>query len=72
MKIQFNQPKYVIPLIIFPFTFLGFYVYQDLFAGSKPMEVQQVGLQESVAAPSPEVVEKELNDKLSAYRNNFV
>jgi len=71
MKIQFNQPKYVIPLIIFPFTFLGFYVYQDLFAGSKPMDVQQVGLQESVAAPSPEVVEKELNDKLSAYRQHY-
>lgn len=71
MKIQFNQPKYVIPLIIFPFTFLGFYIYQDLFAGSIPQTSVQGGLQESVSAPSREVVDKNLNDKLSAYRQRF-
>lgn len=71
MKIRFNQPKYVIPLIIFPFTFLGFYVYQDLFVREKAPVLGNDGLQQNLSQPSQEVVRRNLNDKLAAYQQRY-
>ncbi len=72
MKINFKQPRYIVPLIMFPFTFLGFYVYQDLFAKEDPVIITgNDGLQKNIAPPSEEVTEKKLADKLATYQKHF-
>ncbi|MEL7585288.1 MAG: conjugative transposon protein TraM [Prolixibacteraceae bacterium] len=72
MKINFKQPRYILPLIMFPFTFLGFYVYQDLYAKEDPVIITgNDGLQKNIAPPSEEVTEKKLADKLATYQKHF-
>ncbi|MGV8135052.1 MAG: conjugative transposon protein TraM [Mangrovibacterium sp.] len=72
MKINFKQPRYLLPLLALPFTFLGFYVYQDLFAKEEEVILTSGdGLQENIAPPSREVTEKKLSDKLDTYQKHF-
>jgi conjugative transposon TraM protein len=72
MKINFKQPRYILPLIMFPFTFLGFYVYQDLIAKEDPVIITgNDELQKNIAPPSEEVTEKKLADKLATYQKHF-
>ncbi|MGV8135954.1 MAG: conjugative transposon protein TraM [Mangrovibacterium sp.] len=72
MKIKFNQPRYILPLVIFPFTFLAFYIYQDLFAKQDEVVLTgNDGLQENIAQPSEEVTGKSLSDKLATYQKHF-
>lgn len=72
MKINFKQPRYILPLVLFPFTFLGFYIYQDLFEKEEEVILTgNDGLQEYIAAPSEEVTEKKLADKLATYRKHY-
>ncbi len=72
MKINFKQPRYIIPLLVLPFTFLGFFVYQDLFAKEEEVILTgNDGLQENIAPPSREVTEKKLSDKLDTYQKHF-
>ena len=72
MKINFNQPRYILPLVMFPFTFLAFYIYQDLFAKQDEVILTgNDGLQESIAQPSEEVTGKSLSDKLATYQKHF-
>ena len=72
MKINFKQPRYILPLVMLPFTFLGFYIYQDLFEKEDEVILTgNEGLQEYIAAPSEEVTEKKLADKLETYRKHY-
>ncbi len=72
MKINFRQPRYILPLVLFPFTFLGFYIYQDLFEkGEEVILTGNDGLQEYIAAPSEQVTEQKLADKLATYRKHY-
>lgn len=71
MKVKFNQKKYIYPLFVFPFIFLMFYVYNSLGLNSKKEVVVTEGLQEQLSDPSQQVVESNLKDKLTTYRENY-
>ncbi|WDF77043.1 conjugative transposon protein TraM [Mucilaginibacter sp. KACC 22773] len=72
MKIDFKQPKYMLPVILLPFLCLFFYAWQSGFS-SKPKETakETVGLNNSVGQVSADVRKKQLADKLDAYRNTY-
>ena len=71
MKINFKQPKYVLPLIVLPFLCLFFFVWRSGFSKPKKQVKQVVGLNGSVGNVSADVRKKDLADKLDAYRNTF-
>ncbi|WP_295668068.1 conjugative transposon protein TraM [uncultured Mucilaginibacter sp.] len=71
MKINFKQPKYVLPLIALPFLCLFFYVYHSGSAKNKKETKQLTGINGSVGEVSPEVKKKDLDDKLDAYRDRY-
>lgn len=71
MKINFKQPRYVLPMIILPFFCLFFYVWHSSAAKSAKAAPEQKGLKSTVADVSPEVRKKQLADKLDAYRNTY-
>lgn len=72
MKINFKQPKYILPLILLPFLGIFFFVYQSTFAKKTTAPVQKVaGFNGTVGDVSPEIKKKQLEDKLDAYRNSY-
>lgn len=71
MKINFKQPKYVLPLLALPFLCLFFYAFQSGFSKPKAEVKQVAGLNGSVGEVSADVRKKELADKLDAYRNTY-
>jgi conjugative transposon TraM protein len=71
MKINFRQPKYVLPLLALPFLCLFFYVWHSGFSRQKQETKQEAGINSSVGNVSAVVRKKELADKLDAYRNTF-
>jgi conjugative transposon TraM protein len=71
MKINFKQPKYVLPLILLPFLCLFFYAWQSGFSKPKEAVKETVGLNGSVGQVSTDVRKKQLADKLDAYRNTY-
>lgn len=70
MKINFKQPKYVLPLLVLPFLCLFFYVYQSGSA-KQPLEKEQAGLNGSIGDVSGDVRRQNLAGKLDAYRNTY-
>ncbi len=71
MKIDFNKPRYVVPLILLPFLCIFFYIYKSTF--DKP-EVDRAGknsLQTGIADVSDQVRKKSLTGKLDAYRDQY-
>ncbi|NCD68295.1 conjugative transposon protein TraM [Mucilaginibacter sp. R11] len=71
MKINFRQPKYVLPLLALPFLCLFFYVWHSGFSKPETEVKQDAGLNSSVGNVSAVVRKKELADKLDAYRNTY-
>lgn len=71
MKINFKQPKYVLPVILLPFLCLFFYAWHSGFSKPKPTVKETVGLNGSVGQVSADVRKKQLADKLDAYRNTY-
>lgn len=71
MKINFRQPKYVLPIIIAPFFCLFFYVWHSGRAKAMPQVTPSSGLNAAVGQVSSAVKKKQLADKLDAYRNTF-
>ncbi len=71
MKINFRQPRYVLPLIVLPFICLFFYLYKTGFAKDEAPEQQGDPLQEQIAEVSQDVKNRALSDKLSAYREQY-
>lgn len=71
MKIDFKQPRYVLPLIALPFLCLFFYIYQSAFGKEKLVKKEQEHLQENIADVSDEVKEKSLADKMDAFRQQY-
>ncbi|WP_374949805.1 conjugative transposon protein TraM [Mucilaginibacter sp.] len=71
MKIDFKQPKYMLPLILLPFLCLFFYVWQSGFSKPKEEVKETVGLNGSVGQVSADVRKKQLADKLDAYRSTY-
>lgn len=73
MKIHFNQPKYVIPLIILPFIMMGFFIF-----GGKLSDEQQIvttekteGFNTNMPGVDSSISKGEIKDKFSAYQQAF-
>lgn len=71
MKINFKQPKYILPLVLLPFLCLFFFVYHSSFASKKTATKTEAGINGTVGDVSPEIKKKQLEDKLDAYRNSY-
>jgi conjugative transposon TraM protein len=71
MKINFKQPRYVLPLIAIPFLCLFFYVYHSGTGKKKQETKQQAGINTSVGEVSTDVKKQKLTDKLDAYRSTY-
>jgi len=71
MKINFKQPKYILPLILLPFLCFFFFVYHSGFAAKKITENKPNGLNGTVGHISGDVQKKQLEDKLDAYRDTY-
>lgn len=71
MKINFRQPRYVLPLIVLPFLCLFFYVYQMGFAKEEVSQQEGDPLQGQIADVSDDVKNRALSDKLAAYREQY-
>ncbi|MFD2964383.1 MULTISPECIES: conjugative transposon protein TraM [Olivibacter] len=71
MKINFKQPRYMLPLILLPFLCLFFYTWKSSFGKEAPVQRQGSTLQENVADVSEDVKNKGLEDKLDAYRKQY-
>lgn len=73
-KINFKQPKYVLPLIVLPFLFLAYYVKGQY--GSKESEQEEVqaptdGLNTELPDVGKRVQDGKVKDKLDAYRDAY-
>jgi conjugative transposon TraM protein len=71
MKINFKQPRYMLPLILLPFLCLFFYAWKSSFGKESPIQQKGNTLQENVADVSEDVKNKGLEDKLDAYRKQY-
>ncbi|MGY4539964.1 conjugative transposon TraM protein [Mucilaginibacter sp. UYNi724] len=71
MKINFKQPKYVLPALALPFLCLFFYAWHSGFSKPKPDIKQEAGLNGNVGNVSADVRKKNLAGKLDAYRNTY-
>jgi conjugative transposon TraM protein len=71
MKINFRQPRDVLPLIALPFLCLFFYVYQTGFAKEEAPQQEGDPLQGQIAEVSEDVKNRALSDKLAAYREQY-
>lgn len=71
MKINFKQPRYMLPLILLPFLCLFFYAWKSSFGKEAPVQQKGNILQENVADVSEDVKNKGLEDKLDAYRKQY-
>jgi conjugative transposon TraM protein len=71
MKINFKQPKYILPLVALPFLCLFFYVYHSSAPKNRKIIKQQSGFNGTVADVSQDVQKRGLEDKLDAYRDRY-
>jgi len=71
MRINFKQPKYILPLILLPFLCLFFFVYRTGSAKNKGPAKHVAGLNSNVGEVAPDIQKKQLEDKLEAYRNTY-
>jgi len=71
MNVDFNKPRYVIPLILLPFICIFFYVYKSSFAKDQGPQAGGDSLQTELADVSEQVRNRSLSDKLDAYRNQY-
>jgi conjugative transposon TraM protein len=70
MKINFKQPRYILPLILLPFLCLFFYVYHGKAKEKGPVK-QTAAIQSDVGDVSAHVKKTALSDKLDAFRNTY-
>ncbi|EHQ30899.1 conjugative transposon protein TraM [Mucilaginibacter paludis] len=70
MKIDFKQPRYILPLILLPFLCLFFYVFHGKARDKGPVK-QTAAIQSDVGGVSAHVKKSALSDKLDAFRNTY-
>lgn len=71
MKINFKQPRYVLPLILLPFLCLFFYAWKSSFGKEEPIAQNPNELQDHLIDVSDGVKKKGIEDKLDAYRKQY-
>lgn len=70
MKINFKQPRYILPLLALPFLCLFFYVYSSS-SDKEKREAPADGMNRQIADISDQVRERGLSGKLDAYRERY-
>jgi conjugative transposon TraM protein len=72
MKIDFKQPKYVLPIIMLPFLCLLFYGYKS-FSKDGPTESREglSGIQSQVGKVSATIQNKKIDSKMDASRETY-
>ena len=73
MKINFKQPKYVIPLIILPFVIFGFFIFDGTMK-TKPEANNKEridGMNTNMPGVDTTISKGEIKDKFSAYQQAF-
>jgi conjugative transposon TraM protein len=70
MRINFKQPRYIVPLILLPFLCLFFYAFHN-GKPEKQVANEDKGIQHNVGAVSANVKKRSLTDKLDAFRNTY-
>lgn len=70
-SIRFNQPKYVVPLIVLPFLILCFYVYRMGEGEPEAKADAPVGMQGNIGNASQEVQHRAFDDKLDAFAQQY-
>ncbi len=71
MKINFKEPRYILPLIALPFLLVFFYVYKISFGKDETGKKADNQLQENIADVSEQVKTSDLSNKLDAYRDRY-
>jgi len=71
MKVNFKQPRYIIPIIALPFLFLFYYIINEFNTPNEPEGKQSESLQDNIADVSEAIKKRELSDKLEAFRNQY-
>jgi hypothetical protein len=71
MKINLQQPKYVLPILLLPFLCFFFFVWRSGYHKSGNEAQVKTGLNPSVGEVSADVQKKHLADKLDTYRNSY-
>lgn len=70
-RINFNQPRYIIPIILLPFICLAFYVYKLNTADHVPETKDKPGIQDQIGAASTAVQKSAFDDKLEAFNQQY-
>ncbi len=70
-SVRFNQPKYVVPLIVLPFLILCFYVYRMGEGVPEAKADAPVGMQGNIGNASQEVQRRAFDDKLDAFAQQY-
>ncbi|MBR9776853.1 MAG: conjugative transposon protein TraM [Cytophagales bacterium] len=72
MKIDFKQPKYILPLILLPFMLLLNFGMQSFYSEEeKEDDIGKADLQESVGNVSEQVRNRGIDGKLDAFRSRY-
>lgn len=72
MKIDFKQPKYILPIIMLPFLCLLFYGYKSFSKDGPDEPVQGLsGIQSEIGKVSEQIQKKPLDSKLDASRETY-
>lgn len=73
LKIDFKQPKYIIPIMVFVFANFMFYVFSTMNPEdtTEKVVIGADDLQLSLSDASITLQEKDLDDKFEAYRQNY-
>ncbi len=71
MNVDFNKPRYAIPLILLPFICIFFYVYKSSLGKEEAPQAGGDSLQTELAEVSEQIRNRSLSDKLDAYRNQY-
>mgnify|MGYP001554096069 CR=1 FL=1 len=73
MKINFKQPKYVIPLIILPFLIFGFFIFGGKTKADKKDTVAEKveGFNTNMPGVDTSISKGEIKDKFQAYQQAF-
>lgn len=78
-SINFKQPKYIIPLIAFPFMFIFFYTYREFADKSASKDTAALAIVQGedervnheIPNPSDRVQGEEIQDKFGAYTDKY-
>ena len=71
MKIDFKQPKYIVPLIILPFLPLLFWLYSQNASAKTKVKPDQAGMQDQIGTASSDVQKKAFDNNLQAYSDQW-